>query len=366
MIVPNQLKNASFQLAGRGAYRAQDVDEFQKRVYVAYSELYSENSVLKKKFASLSALVEEYNEGKNSIANAIIKSQAISDKMIEDAKNQAADLVLQAKTKADEILSESQKKADEYIAEKTSTADAYLSRAETELERVKQQAEAAAAEYTEGINEKAQKIIENANAKASEIVASAYSDAQLARDKCDEIINAAKTELDNVKKDIAMLKAQTEKMVSVVMPALDKINIPQEVFDEIAKQVKQPEPERIMPENETVSKFEFKPEDSLEEKAEVEMYDADDEVVVDAKEEDVPGISLNDISSGADLESYFSTIIGNIQSAKNTSSDEPSHEEVDSDNDTEESLYTGDKGYNGNNTSFKSGFVVTDFDDEDK
>lgn len=375
MIVPNQLKNTSFQLAGRGAYRAQDVDEFQKRVYVAYSELYSENSVLKKKFASLSALVEEYNEGKNSIANAIIKSQAISDKMIEDAKKQSADLVLQAKTKAEEILGDSQKKADDYISEKTSTADAYLSRAETELERVKKEAEEAAADYTEKVNEKAEKIIENANEQASKIVAAAYADAKLAREKCDEIINGAKAELDAVKKDIAMLKAQTEKMISVVMPALDKIDIPKDAFEEIAKEINQPEPEKILPPEESAPHFSFTPSDPDVETAAVEEYNTDEEEVVDMKDVDESGISFEDISSSSDLETYFSSIIENIQSAKNTaSSDKEAQEESVTnekpDNNSEESLYTAEKGYNGNNTSFKSasgsGFVVTDFDDENE
>lgn len=375
MIVPNQLKNASFQLAGRGAYRAQDVDDFQKRVYVAYSELYSENSVLKKKFASLSALVEEYNEGKNSIANAIIKSQAISDKMIEDAKKQAADLVVEAKTKADEILGDSKKKADEYIAEKTSTADAYLSRAETELERVKKEAEEAAADYTAKVNEKAEKIIENANEQASKIVAAAYADAKLAREKCDEIINSAKVELDAVKKDIALLKVQTEKMISVVMPALDKIEIPKEIFDEITSEVNQPEAESIIPTEESVARFEFRPSEPNEVKADIEEYNHDEEEVVDVKDEDEPGISFEDISSSSDLESYFSSIIDNIQSAKNAASSGVDAQEKlvndeDSDNNSEESIYAGEKGYNGNNTSFKpasgSGFVVTDFEDEDE
>lgn len=364
MIVPNQLKNTSFPLAGRGAYRAQDVDEFQQRVYVAYSELYSENSVLKKKFASLSALVEEYNEGKNSIANAIIKSQSISDKMIADAKAQATDLVSQAKDKAEVILKEAKKQADEYTAEKTSTADAYLSRSQTELERVKKEAEDAAAEYTEKVNEKAEAIIADANEKASKIVAAAFSDAKLAREKCDVIINSAKAELESIKKDIAVFKAQAEKMVSTVLPALDKIDIPAEIKVELTEQDTAVENSDFENE-ETVEPFEFKIEEpeSFEE-AQTEAPGSDEEVV--AVNDENAKMEFEDISSSSDLESYFSSIIDNIHSSKNSGNDEEASD-GSQDSSHEDELFSLSKGYNGNNTSFKSTsepkFSVTDTDD---
>lgn len=370
MIVPNQLKNTSFPLAGRGAYRAQDVDEFQKRVYAAYSELYSENSVLKKKFASLSALVEEYNEGKNSIANAIIKSQALSDKMIEDAKKQAADLVAQAKLKAEEIVSDSKKKADDYVSEKTSTADAYLSRAETELDRVKKQAEAAAADYTQKVNDKAEKIIANANEQASKIVASAYSDAKKANEKCEAIIKEAKSELNAVKKDIALFKAQTEKMISVVVPALDKIEIPDDIV--VAPAAENVEPEIGESDDDAIERFEFNAEDPEENEASQGIADPQtgDEEVIEVKDEDAVPTEFEDISSGSDsLSSYFSSFLDDISSSE-SNEDEASEEEQESvaaSHDEPVTRVAKGKGYNGNNTSFKpsSGFVVTDFEDEE-
>ena len=372
MIVPNQLKNTSFPLAGRGAYRAQDVDEFQKRVYAAYSELYSENSVLKKKFASLSALVEEYNEGKNSIANAIIKSQALSDKMLEDAKKQAADLLAEAKQKAQELISESKLKADEYVSEKTSTADAYLSRAETELERVKKQAESAAADYTKKVNEKAEQIIANANEQASKIVASAYADAKKASEKCDEIISEAKTELNTIKAEIAAFKKQTEKMISVIVPALDKIEIPDDI--DLDSSIAVTEPEGISENKELIEPFVFNDaepeEDSTKEEPDSVMPA---EEVIEVKDEDAEPEEFEDVSSVSDkLNSYFSSFFEDIHSSSE-------HEEATDDDESDESdtfdgeedatvnMPSENKGYNGNNTSFKpaSGFVVTDFDDEE-
>lgn len=373
MLLPNQLKNVSFQSAGRGVYRAQEVDEFQQRVYAAYSELYSENSLLKKKFASLSALVEEYNEGKNSIANAIIKSQAMSDKMIAEAQKQAEDLMAEAKAKAEAIIEEARQKSDEYIAEKTSTADAYLLRAETELDRVKKEAEEAAADYAEKVNEKAQQIIAKANEQACTIVSAAYADAKLAREKCDEIISTAKEELAQVKKDISLFKVQTEKMISVVVPALEKIQVP----DELDMEVSDPEPEATenadsVSEGEPLERFEYQPSEPKspidEEAKAVEPFDEDAYTETDGmqlpQEKEEP-------SDSDDLDSYFSSILNSLNEEE--SSDENESDGSDSENaDSNDGdiAFSGPKGYNGNNTSFapssRAGFVITDFDDEEE
>lgn len=380
MLLPNQLKNFSFQSAGRGVYRAQDVDEFQNRVYAAYSELYSENAVLKKKFASLTALVDEYNEGKNSIANAIIKSQAISDKMIEEAKKQAEDLLSQAKAQAEEIINDSKQRADAYTSEKTSTADAYLSRAETELERVKKEAEAFASEYTDLVNRNADQIIAKANEQASTIVSAAYADAKLAREKCDEIISEAREELVRIQKEVSLFKAQTEKMIAAVVPALEKIEIPDELHIDLPEDTQETVPadaefssDRLPPEH-----FEYRPEEpeaSDEPEAEaVEPFDEDadgqkNEEVEEFAAEEQPGFD-----TAGDLDSYFSSILNSLNGQSDTS-DETDDETKDSSVDTDENTgdgdisFSGSKGYNGNNTSFSSpshaGFVITDFDDEE-
>lgn len=371
MLVPNQLKNTTFPLAGRGAYRAQDVDEFQKRVYVAYSELYSENSVLKKKFASLSALVEEYNEGKNSIANAIIKSQALSDKMLEDAKKQAADLVAQAEQEANQILADAQKKADDYAREKITTADAYLSRAETELDRVKKQAEASASDYIQKVNEKAGQIMANANEQASKIVASAYADAKKASEKCDEIIKEARAELDTVKRELALFKAQTKKMIAVVVPALDNIEIPEDIEIDSASAAQEPESQNALPQEEALDPFAFRPDEPHEENS-WDTQDYDSEEVVDVTDEDTTPMEFEDISSDSgNMDDYFSSLIEDMKSSAAAISQQAQTNADNSDEtDTQETSDGSDdqKGYNGNNTTFKSssGFIVTDFDDDDE
>ena len=140
MISPNQIKMQTFTSAGRGAYRAADVDAFMQQIYISYTELLSENASLKKKFASLSSIIDEYNAGKNAIATALVKAQAVADDTMRTAKADAQSIVSDAKEEANRILNETQQQAETYAREKKETADAYFDRAEHELQRVMSEA----------------------------------------------------------------------------------------------------------------------------------------------------------------------------------------------------------------------------------
>ena len=49
MLSLNQIKMQTFPTAGRGAYRSADVDAFMQQVYVSFTELMSENTMMKKR-----------------------------------------------------------------------------------------------------------------------------------------------------------------------------------------------------------------------------------------------------------------------------------------------------------------------------
>ena len=142
MLSPNQIKMQTFTSAGRGAYRAADVDAFMQQVYISFTELMSENASMKKKFVSLSSIIDEYNAGKNAIATALVKAQAVADDTMLTAKTDAAQIVADAKDEANRILNETRTQAEAYAREKKETADAYFARAAQELQRVMAEAKA--------------------------------------------------------------------------------------------------------------------------------------------------------------------------------------------------------------------------------
>ena len=237
MLTPNQIKAQSFPQVGRGAYRAQEVDAFMERLIENYTELYSENANIKKKFSSLASVVEEYNEGKNAIATALVKAQAVADKTLESAKSEADGLLSEANAQAQALLDEKKQEAEAYAKEKKETADAYFRKAESELQRILTEAEAQSRDYVAEVNAKAAAIIADANQKAANLVAAAYKDAQAAQEKADEIIARAQVEMKTTQNAIAMFKQSALASLGQLLPMVQAIDIDQSAAVEIENTV---------------------------------------------------------------------------------------------------------------------------------
>lgn len=224
MISPNQIKMQTFTSAGRGAYRAADVDAFMQEIYISYTELLSENASMKKKFASLSSIIDEYNAGKNAIATALVKAQAVADETMRTAKADATSIVSDAKEEANNILNETQQQAEAYAREKKETADAYFARAEQELQRVMGEAKVQSEKYVAEVNAQASAVIADANEKAAAIVGAAYKDAKVAKEKTAEIIERANVEIETTRNEIISFKESALRMLAALVPQVEGID----------------------------------------------------------------------------------------------------------------------------------------------
>ena len=224
MLSPNQIKMQTFTSAGRGAYRAADVDAFMQQVYISFTELMSENASMKKKFVSLSSIIDEYNAGKNAIATALVKAQAVADDTMLTAKTDAAQIVADAKDEANRILNETRTQAEAYAREKKETADAYFARAAQELQRVMAEAKAQSDVYVAEVNAQADALIADANEKAAAIVGAAYKDAKVAKEKTEEIIERANVEIETTRNEILSFKQTALQLLSALVPQIEGIN----------------------------------------------------------------------------------------------------------------------------------------------
>ena len=256
MLSPNQIKAQSFPQVGRGAYRAQDVDAFMERLVENYTELYSENANMKKKFSSLTTIVEEYNEGKNAIATALVKAQAVADQTLETAQAKADATLADAQTEAQAYLDEKKGEAERYAKEKKETADAYFKKAESELQRILNEAETQSRDYVAEVNAKAAAIIADANEKAANLVAAAYKDAQAAQQKADEIIAQAKVEMQATKNAIALFKQSALASLGQLLPMVQAIQIDDETAAQI-EQAKSSELPQVEPKTATAPTFDL-------------------------------------------------------------------------------------------------------------
>lgn len=340
MMLPGQIKNYSIPTTKQGTYKASDVEAFRQKVYAAFCEVVSENTALKEKFVSLSDLVNEYNAGKNSIATALIKSQALADETVKNAQAKADEVIADAKGKADTYYNSKVQQADDYAAAKQQAADDCYLRAETELEKVLKEAEIKAQEYIAQINRKASEIIAAANEQASEIVARAYDDARKAREACDEIVASAKQSLPEIRGDVEGFKNQTKQLLSVISQAVDSITVPNDIAFSLPEL--EEEPPAVLLSEEEIEPFTMEDEPAeAEEPVESESFPAQPAEETAAEDADA---DRADASSATDyifdkfsaFEDFFSSSDAykknNPDDGFEAQEDEPFYEEEPSDN----------------------------------
>ncbi len=104
MITIDEIKNVSFRKAGRQGYMAEDVDAFIDEVIVAFEQLKKEKTNLVHKIDVLATRVEQYRADEETVRNALLASQKVSDACIREAKEKASKIVREAETKAQQLL----------------------------------------------------------------------------------------------------------------------------------------------------------------------------------------------------------------------------------------------------------------------
>ncbi len=233
MMLPNQIMNQRFSQAGKGGYRASEVDAFIQRVFQNYNKLYNDNNVLKERLSAITPLIDEYNENKRAIADALIWAKTTSDKTVEQAQAEAKEILEVANADGQKIIAEKTAEAQSVYAQELNSTEIALENAKTELEMTRSQAKSFSERYISEINAKAASLIEEANSNASKIVADAYKDAQTARDKADAIIRKANEELEAIKAEASRLKAEIERAVKMAAESVAEITV-EDIEPEVA------------------------------------------------------------------------------------------------------------------------------------
>lgn len=110
MITIDEIKNVSFRKAGMsGGYRAEDVDAFIEEVISSFEQLRKEKTNLVHKIDVLATRVEQYRADEETVRNALLSSQKVSDACIKEAKDKAAKIIRDAETKAQALLVDANK-----------------------------------------------------------------------------------------------------------------------------------------------------------------------------------------------------------------------------------------------------------------
>lgn len=110
MLTIDEIKNISFRKATlSGGYKAEDVDAFIDEVISSFEQLKKEKTNLVHKIDILATRVEQYKSDEETVRNALLASQKVSDACIREAKEKAAKIVRDAENKAQSLLVDANK-----------------------------------------------------------------------------------------------------------------------------------------------------------------------------------------------------------------------------------------------------------------
>ena len=107
MLTIDEIKNISFRKATlSGGYRAEDVDAFIDEVIATFEQQKKEKTNLVHKIDRLATRLEEYREDEETVRNALLTSQKMSDACIKEAKEKAARIIREAEEKAQTLVAD--------------------------------------------------------------------------------------------------------------------------------------------------------------------------------------------------------------------------------------------------------------------
>lgn len=108
MLTIDEIKEISFRRAGKNGYNAADVDEFIDEVTATVEQLTAEKNDCIRKMDILAKKIEQYREDEETVRNALITSQKLSDNTIKEAQNKATYIIKSAEKKSRTILTEAE------------------------------------------------------------------------------------------------------------------------------------------------------------------------------------------------------------------------------------------------------------------
>ncbi len=273
MLTPKQIKNHEFQLAGRNAYRASDVDDFIAEIYESYEQMFRENAELVKKLSLLADKVSEYKNDEDNIRNALLMAERMKDSILAEAQDKAKAALAATEERV--------RAAKEAVDEKTAT-------------------------ILQNANAEAEDIISEANSRAEETLKLAQSNATKllakAQEIYDEQVNTIKEEAEKEQAYLNRIKAES---VKVRMELLDTYKTQMQILEytpDFSEEVQEMRKKRAL--TEEAEAAEEIAEDAVEETAEEvaeetaadetveEVLETAEEVVEDAAEESEEEIAI--------------------------------------------------------------------------
>lgn len=108
IISPKDIKKNDFKKVFRG-YDANEVEAFLETVSLRYERLVEENSGLNEKVKSLMSDIDVYKENESTLQKAIVKTQDISEEILNIAKKKGENIIKEAELNSQKVSQEADK-----------------------------------------------------------------------------------------------------------------------------------------------------------------------------------------------------------------------------------------------------------------
>ena len=108
MLTIDEIKGIGFRPIGKKGYVNEDVDRFVDDVIETVEQLNAEKADLLRKLDVLAKKIEQYREDEETVRNALITSQKLSDSTLKEAQDKAAYIIKSAEKKSRAILTEAE------------------------------------------------------------------------------------------------------------------------------------------------------------------------------------------------------------------------------------------------------------------
>lgn len=105
MLTIDEIRNVAFRRATRG-YKPDEVNQFIDEIIITVEQQKKENADLINKIDILAKRIEQYREDEETVRNALIASQKISDTTIREANEKAESIINNAKKEATALITE--------------------------------------------------------------------------------------------------------------------------------------------------------------------------------------------------------------------------------------------------------------------
>lgn len=333
MLTTDQILNAIFTPVSAGAYSAEEVDLFLKKVAESYEEALQTNKELIKKISILADKIESYRSDEEAIKLALLDARRLAESINKEATAKAESVVKAADAEAAKVIDAATAEAARITDEAKTSAKGIVDNARVAVQSLTDRAQRETEQAITAAQQKATEIVLRAEAQGREIIGTSKADYER---YSSELVRVKKESAAFKSTIAALLAGQTELISSLPdevlavdeseetpAPAVEEVSAVEEApAEETAAEPDAPDTVEEIIEEVAEADLIVEPVEEIPAPAASSLFD---EIIeeVEGKEKEIPEVEAEPVIE----ESVVETPVAEAPAVEETTVDEP--EEVE-------------------------------------